>query len=179
MLIAYIIGLSVLLQLGTIFLALRLIRVTGGRRSWILISVSIIGMEVRRCITLYNVVSGTMATGPSLSFELVGLITSALMLAGISWIYPLFLTIKEAEEKQRDLVASLQDALAKIKTLSGILPICSSCKKIRDDKGYWNQVELYVRDHSEAEFSHSICPECAQRLYPDLIKQAESSRRHP
>jgi hypothetical protein len=59
----------------------------------------------------------------------------------------------------------LQKALSEIKTLSGLLPICSSCKKIRDDKGYWNQIELYIRDRSEAEFSHGICPPCAEKLY--------------
>ncbi len=62
----------------------------------------------------------------------------------------------------------LEDALSQLKTLSGLLPICSSCKKIRDDSGYWNQIERYIQDHSEAEFSHSICPECLKRLYPDL-----------
>lgn len=64
-----------------------------------------------------------------------------------------------------------QKALAKardeIRILRGILPICSSCKKIRDDAGAWNQIETYIRHHSEAEFSHSICPECTQKLYPD------------
>lgn len=54
----------------------------------------------------------------------------------------------------------------KMKYLEGILPICASCKKIRDDKGAWNQIEEYVRDRSEAEFSHGICPECAEKLYP-------------
>jgi len=62
--------------------------------------------------------------------------------------------------------ADLQQALANVKRLSGFLPICASCKKIRDDKGYWNQIEEYIRDHSEAEFSHSYCPDCARRLYP-------------
>ncbi|MCI0437545.1 MAG: GAF domain-containing protein [Chloroflexi bacterium] len=62
--------------------------------------------------------------------------------------------------------AELQEALAKIKTLRGLMPICASCKKIRDDKGYWNQIEEYIRDHSDAEFSHGICPECAVKLYP-------------
>jgi len=56
----------------------------------------------------------------------------------------------------------------KVKILSGLLPMCSACKKIRDDKGYWNQIEKYIRDHSEAEFSHSLCPECSKKLYPDL-----------
>ena len=75
---------------------------------------------------------------------------------------------KRAEEERERLVKELQEALAEVKTLSGLLPICSSCKKIRDDKGYWNQIEAYIRNHSEAEFSHSICPECAKELYPDL-----------
>ncbi len=61
----------------------------------------------------------------------------------------------------------LQDALAEIKTLSGMLPICASCKKIRDDKGYWNQIEGYIERHSEALFSHSLCPECMDKLYGD------------
>ncbi len=64
--------------------------------------------------------------------------------------------------------SELQKALDEIKTLRGILPICSSCKNIRDDNGYWNQIESYIHDHSEAEFSHSLCPECANKLYPDL-----------
>jgi len=62
----------------------------------------------------------------------------------------------------------LQEALDNIRTLSGLLPICFSCKMIRDDKGYWKQIEAYIEDHSEAEFSHSICPVCVKKLYPDL-----------
>jgi two-component system, response regulator PdtaR len=72
------------------------------------------------------------------------------------------------EKERKILTAKLQEALARIKTLSGILPICVSCKKIRDDKGYWQQVEAYIGDHSNAQFSHGICPECAQSLYPEL-----------
>jgi len=74
----------------------------------------------------------------------------------------------KAYEEREKLIHQLQDALASIKTLHGLLPICASCKKIRDDKGYWNQIESYVRDHSEAEFSHGICPECMKKLYPDF-----------
>jgi len=65
-------------------------------------------------------------------------------------------------------IDELREALSNVKLLSGLLPICSSCKKIRDDKGYWNQIESYIRDHSEAEFSHSICPSCAKKLYPEI-----------
>jgi len=75
---------------------------------------------------------------------------------------------KRIEQEREKLIAQLQFALSEVKTLRGFLPICSSCKKIRDDKGYWNQIESYIRDHSEAEFSHSMCPECVKKLYPDL-----------
>jgi len=78
----------------------------------------------------------------------------------------LFIEHKRAEEEREKLIHQLQDALTKVKTLSGLLPICASCKKIRDDKGYWNQIESYIRDRSEAEFSHGICPECMEKLYP-------------
>jgi len=77
---------------------------------------------------------------------------------------------KQAEEALKQERDKLQDALAEVKTLSGLLPICANCKKIRDDKGYWNQIEAYIRDHSEADFSHSICPECAKKLYPEFYK---------
>ena len=65
----------------------------------------------------------------------------------------------------------LERALIDIKQLSGMLPICASCKKIRNDKGYWEQIEAYLRDHTEVEFSHSICPECTEKLYPDIFKE--------
>jgi len=70
-------------------------------------------------------------------------------------------------------VQALQSSLDKVKLLNGLLPICMSCKKIRDDKGYWNQLEAYIRDHSEAEFSHSFCPDCVKKLYPDLVQSEE------
>ena len=74
------------------------------------------------------------------------------------------------EEELRVINQNLQDALDHIKTLRGLLPICASCKNIRNDKGYWEQIEVYIRDRSEAEFSHSICPDCAKKLYPELYK---------
>jgi len=64
--------------------------------------------------------------------------------------------------------SELQTALAEIKTLTGMLPICAACKKVRDDQGYWNQIESYISDRSDAVFSHSICPACTRKLYPDL-----------
>ncbi|MBN1662522.1 MAG: PAS domain S-box protein [Deltaproteobacteria bacterium] len=77
---------------------------------------------------------------------------------------------KEIEADREKLIKKLQDALDKIKVLRGIIPICASCKKIRDDKGYWNQIERYIKEHSDADFSHSICPDCAKKLYPDFYK---------
>lgn len=77
---------------------------------------------------------------------------------------------KRHEEEREKLINELQEALAKVKLLSGLLPICASCKKIRDDNGYWNQIESYIRDHSEAEFSHGLCPECAEKLYPGYLR---------
>jgi methyl-accepting chemotaxis protein len=74
---------------------------------------------------------------------------------------------KRVEEEREKLIKDLQEALARVKVLSGMLPICSSCKKVRDDRGYWTQIEAYIRDHSEAEFTHGICPECFKKLYPD------------
>ena len=76
--------------------------------------------------------------------------------------------LNQSNTKLIDKNTELESALLKVKTLSGLLPICSSCKKIRDDKGYWNQIEGYIRDHSDAEFSHSICPECVKKLYPNF-----------
>ena len=75
---------------------------------------------------------------------------------------------KRAEAEKEQLIGELQDALQQVKLLSGILPICASCKRIRDEGGNWHQVEVYVRDHSEADFSHSICPDCVRKLYPDF-----------
>lgn len=75
---------------------------------------------------------------------------------------------KRAQIEKDNLIVELKDALRKVKTLSGLLPICASCKKIRDDNGYWNQIESYIKTHSEADFSHSICPDCAKRIYPDF-----------
>ncbi len=75
---------------------------------------------------------------------------------------------KLAQEEKEKLISELKQALAEVKTLSGLLPICSSCKKIRDDRGYWNQLEGYITDHSEALFSHSLCPDCAEKLYEDI-----------
>ncbi len=73
----------------------------------------------------------------------------------------------EAKVEQR--TREILEAQASIKTLGGLIPICSNCKKVRDDKGYWEQVEQYIQSHSGAEFSHGICPDCAKKLYPEYF----------
>jgi len=97
-------------------------------------------------------------------------------LCGKAYLLESFVDItdrKRAEKEREKLISELQDSLAKINTLSGLVPICSKCKKVRDDKGYWSQVEDYVHAHSNAEFSHSLCPECVEKLYPDFYKRKE------
>lgn len=76
--------------------------------------------------------------------------------------------MKQKELEKERLIADLQKALAEVKKLSGLLPLCMHCKKIRDDKGYWKQMEEYLAKHSEAQFSHSICRECAEKYYPQM-----------
>jgi DNA-binding NarL/FixJ family response regulator len=80
---------------------------------------------------------------------------------------------KQAETERETLIDKLQNALAQVKTLSGLLPICSGCKKIRDDQGYWNRIESYISEHSEAQFSHGICPDCAKKYFPDYNDSLE------
>ena len=83
--------------------------------------------------------------------------------------YGIDITERKLKEEERErLIAEFEEVIAKVKLLSGFLPICATCKKIRDDKGYWYQIESYIRDHSEAQFSHSICPDCLKRHYPHI-----------
>jgi len=79
-----------------------------------------------------------------------------------------------ASDELRVSLSDLQKRTSEIKVLSGLLPICASCKKIRNDQGYWQQVEVYVTEHSEADFSHGICPDCMKKLYGDLLDPEES-----
>jgi transcriptional regulator with PAS, ATPase and Fis domain len=76
---------------------------------------------------------------------------------------------KKISETQETLIRQHAEALSQLRTLSGLLPICVKCKKIRDDRGYWNQIEQYIAQHSDAEFSHCICPACAVELYPGIF----------
>jgi len=90
------------------------------------------------------------------------------LLLGMGYIRNRIKEKEKAEQERNRYVEELKHALNNVKQLSGLLPICSYCKKIRDDKGYWNQIDSYIRDHSEAEFSHGICQECAKEYFPDM-----------
>ncbi|MBW2127619.1 MAG: hypothetical protein JRH08_18705, partial [Deltaproteobacteria bacterium] len=82
-------------------------------------------------------------------------------------------TVAEVNQELESKIAELEKASSEIKTLSGLLPICAKCKKIRDDKGYWSQIEIYIKEHSEAQFTHGLCPECAKELYGDLVDPSD------
>ena len=81
--------------------------------------------------------------------------------------------LKRTEEELLKANEDLRKALAEIKVLRGILPICANCKQIRDDKGYWQQLESYISQRTDAQFSHGICPQCAKKLYPDMFKDED------
>ena len=105
-------------------------------------------------------------------WELDEIITLSIFLM-FTLVYFLVRRWREVQKSENLLLQhnrELQKVLSEIKQLRGILPICAECKKIRDDNGYWHQVESYVHNHTEAEFSHGICPDCMKKLYPDFIE---------
>ncbi len=285
----FIVTLSVLCQLGAAVMALRLIRVTGRQAAWLLISLGLFGMAIRRAMPLYGLYAGVSFSPLDPAFEAVGLVTSLCMLAGVAWIGPLFATIhshaekvRRSEEKYRQivdtaeegiwfideqattsyvnrrlaemlgatpaemrgrpaaefledtacldvlrrlgtsdrekaerhdcrlrrkdgsrlwaivsanalfddagkpfgalamitdisdrkrmererevLIEELREALANVKTLKGLLPICAWCNRVRDDSGDWHPMEVYIKIHSDTSFSHGICPECRRKM---------------
>ncbi|MBA4373648.1 MAG: hypothetical protein C0402_12410 [Thermodesulfovibrio sp.] len=314
MIVGIVTAISALLQFAAAFVALKLIKVTGKRYSWGLISLAIFLMAIRRSISLYQYISTRHLEPLDVEFELLGLFVSTLMFAGLLLIAPLFqamarniLELKKAEEDARKrekqlyditshlaegiyvfdergifsfmnqeaerltgwtyeelkgkvvhniihhkksdgsllpieeckmlhviksgeiysssdeifinkdgnifpisvisspivengkiiaavtafrdltqqkqlenerekLVQDLHESLKTIKTLQGILPICSTCKKIRDDKGYWSQLEVYISNHSDAQFSHGYCPECGQRAIDETMEELKKNK---
>lgn len=84
---------------------------------------------------------------------------------------------KQVERDRGKLIKELQKSLDEIRTLKGIIPICSFCKKIRNDKGYWDQVEVYIKHHTHVDFSHSFCPECAKKHYPEFLEGNEATNK--
>jgi PAS domain S-box-containing protein len=84
--------------------------------------------------------------------------------------------IKQAEEAREKVIRELQATIEKVNMLKGLIPICANCKKIRDDQGYWSNVESYIANHAEVEFTHGICPECMEKLYPDYVKKKKNGK---
>ena len=84
--------------------------------------------------------------------------------------------IWRSDRKRRKVLGDLGKALTHVKTLSGLLPICSSCRKIRNDSGYWQLLDIYIGEHSDVEFTHSLCPDCARRLYPDIFPDSSDKK---
>ncbi len=158
--------------MGAFVLVLRLIPVTKNRSAWLLIAAAVLLMALRRVTTLIQTFLLSEATPLDEFVELITLMISLTLFGGLYRIEPLFLS--------RDrLIRELEKALSEVKTLHGLIPICAACKKIRDDKGYWTQVETYVREHSSAEFSHSLCPECAAKMYPEFADTIDASTNDP
>lgn len=152
--------LSILFQLGAMILSIQLIPITGKRSAWILISIAAFLMTVRRIGSFIQVLLTDIQLPFNWFVDLVTLGISVSIFFGILLIKPLFVS-------RNHLIHKLEDALSQVQTLKGMIPICASCKKIRNDDGYWQQVELYISTHSSAEFSHCFCPDCLQRLYPE------------
>jgi hypothetical protein len=95
---------------------------------------------------------------------------------GISGVYIAYRVIRNDYRERSELIERLQIAINEVRTLKGYIPICASCKKVRTDEGYWEQIEKYIKDRSEAEFSHGICPDCAEKLYPGFMKKKKSDK---
>jgi len=118
-------------------------------------------------LSVLTIAAASFMAGNKFSHLLID-VWNLLMYFGFFSIFTIVLAIlkKDIDERRR-LIAELQQTLGEVKQLSGLLPVCASCKKIRDDNGDWKQMESYFSDHSEVLFSHGICPECIERLYPE------------
>ncbi|MBN1850868.1 MAG: hypothetical protein JW932_20050 [Deltaproteobacteria bacterium] len=144
-----------------------------GKREGVLTAGVFFGVLCMLLINPFSFKIHEYSVGTSLRF-LVALLLVMLMAYGLETSRDKFARLLiEKHEKLLEEKQHLQEALGEIKTLSGLIPICSNCKKIRDDKGYWQQVEIYVKNHSSADFSHGICPDCLKKLYPDLDDSTE------
>jgi hypothetical protein len=127
--------------------------------------------EIRGGISVTVPMSGFMSPGTNLRLGMAHLVLWFMGMFGL--IFGARNLQGYVQERER-LIGELQEALAKVKTLSGLIPICASCKKVRDDRGYWTQLETYLAQHSDAEFSHGLCLDCMRKLYPELSGEVEA-----
>jgi len=144
----YIIVFSLALQLISVGLTFRLIVQQGNRKAGVIILLTIALMAFRRAIPLYRLIEGNDVK-IDLFAEVVACAISFLLFLGIVFIGRL---------------------LSSLHMLRGLLPICYSCKRIRDEKGHWKHVEIYVEEHSEAQFSHGLCPDCGEKFNTEIVK---------
>jgi hypothetical protein len=138
-----------------------------------LILIALLGLAVFAASARYNILEKFVAFSRqherwNLDEILISL--SALFVGLLVFSIRRWLELARSERELDRRNKALSSALSEIRSLRGILPICASCKSIRDDQGYWHQVESYLLDHSEIEFSHGICPECKKRLYPEFCE---------
>lgn len=167
MLFAGIIFISLILQCIAVYYFFRLISFTGHTRAWLLLSLGIATMAARRFIALVTELTArTTHEVMDYAFEIIGVFGSAMLVFGVILIKPVLVLIKNAEAEQRSLAENLKAALVNVRVLKELLPICANCKKIRDDDGYWQQIETYITENSDTHFSHGICPDCCKELYP-------------
>lgn len=143
-----------------------MIRRLGPIRATLLITLLAIMVSVSITVTSILIVydASVLPFGIFLSALLPGTISPAIAYT----FFRLLAQLEQAQVEKESVILELQAALANVKRLSGLLPICASCKKIRDDEGYWHQVEVYIQSHTEADFSHGTCPDCVRKLYPTL-----------
>jgi len=150
-----VIGLSISMQIIAAWIAIPLLSIYKKYVLGVLLLVMIFMQTFRRLISFYRAISGGHIK-TDIYAEIAALVVSIILVLGVKY------TLK--------LIKELTEALDNIKILKGLLPICASCKKIRDEKGGWVQMEKYITQHSEAVFSHGVCDECAKILYPSFIK---------
>ena len=166
---------STALALGFFYFDLLIpLGIAGGIPYTALIALSV--WSPQRTFTHYLTILSTVliATGYFLTAKgdiyLMVVMNRFLSLAAV-WVTSILIVFwKRSEEERVRLESVLTESQEEVKILSGLLPICASCKKIRDDEGLWNQVEEYIHEHSEAQFSHGLCPDCMKKLYPEYVK---------
>ncbi len=129
----------------------------------------------KRCAIFSSIFSAIIWTyvdfksGHTYSHWIYYILNGGIRLISFMLLSILLSKIRISLEMEKELSLKLNKALDEVKLLKGFLPICASCKNIRNDRGYWQQIEQYIHDHTDAEFTHTICPKCARKLYPDLI----------
>ena len=142
-----------------------------------LVVILVLAIVVFIVATLFDILERIVAFSQQHeNWEIDEIITVSIFLVVALAVFSLrrFRELKSSECELKQRYNDLQETQREIHQLRGIFPICASCKKIRDDQGFWHQVESYIRNHSEAEFSHGICPECMKKLYPDFVENDES-----